>query len=985
MADKNGDGAADEPKGLELFLLKLRYKEGRLMAVEGNNPVLLDDPASAWVVYAGQIDVFVVQVLEGEPVGPRRHLFRAEPGYVLFGIPLLPGGSGIGLLASGLPGSRVLKVREPRFRALAADIENTEIVTGLVDSWISGLSQGIVKEIAPKEYVLLDAGKTPALKVGEVAIPRRGVLWVSTRSGSSQFLGRTELHPVSGDGYVPLSRYTWLQATTPLELATLDSATYFERDPEWSGLTAFHRLALDCILLNRQQEESAERDRLVKKAAAQRTVVESAFTQIAALLEPELANPFITLDGDTTDPLLTACRIVGRAADIRIEVALDGGRARSPQDALRAIANASNIRTRQVALRDTWWRGDNGPLLGFLDDGLHPVALLPTSPASYAMHDPVTRSQIPVTEAAAGTLHPFAHAFYRPFPHRPIHLRDLLAFGTRGARADLRLVMGLGLVAGLLATVPPVVTGLVFDNIIPDADVGQLVQVGALLLAIALVTAVFQITRSIAVLRIEGRMDASVEAALWDRLLGLPVPFFRDYSSGDLGQRAMGISAIRQALSGPVVTSLLASIFSVFNLVLLFVYSSSLAFVATGLVLLSMVITTAAGYLQVRYQRALVGIEGRLSGTVLQFINGIAKFRVAGAENRAFALWAREFTAQKHIAYKARGVANGLAVVNAAYPILTAMAIFAMFGASRDQGLSTGQFLAFNAAFGQLLFAGLQLSSAVISILSIVPTYERARPILETLPEVDRGKTHPGELTGAIEVNHVSFRYKPDGPLILKDVSLQIKPGEFVALVGSSGSGKSTLFRVLLGFERPESGAVYYDGQDLTGVDLRAVRQQIGVVLQNGKLLSGDIFQNIIGSSLATLDDAWEAARLAGFDDDIRAMPMGMHTMFSEGGGTLSGGQRQRLLIARAIVKKPRVLYFDEATSALDNRTQEIVSKSLENLQATRIVIAHRLSTIINADRIFVLDEGRVVQVGTYADLVDQPGLFAELAKRQIA
>jgi ABC-type bacteriocin/lantibiotic exporter with double-glycine peptidase domain len=279
----------------------------------------------------------------------------------------------------------------------------------------------------------------------------------------------------------------------------------------------------------------------------------------------------------------------------------------------------------------------------------------------------------------------------------------------------------------------------------------------------------------------------------------------------------------------------------------------------------------------------------------------------------------------------------------------------------------------------------LSATSVFTSLLGIVPIYERAKPILHSPIEVGAARAAPGRLTGQIELSQVSFSYTPDGPRVLDDISLLIQPGEFVALVGSSGSGKSTLLRLLLGFEIASSGAIYYDDQDMAGIDLGAVRRQFGVVLQNGQLLSGDIFTNIIGSATAlTLDDAWEAATQAGIADDIREMPMGMHTVVNDGGGTLSGGQRQRLLIARAIVNHPRILYFDEATSALDNRAQEMVSTSLDNLRATRVVIAHRLSTIANADRIFVMDGGRLVESGTYAALLEKDGMFAALAKRQI-
>jgi ATP-binding cassette subfamily C protein len=265
-----------------------------------------------------------------------------------------------------------------------------------------------------------------------------------------------------------------------------------------------------------------------------------------------------------------------------------------------------------------------------------------------------------------------------------------------------------------------------------------------------------------------------------------------------------------------------------------------------------------------------------------------------------------------------------------------------------------------------------------------VPLVERLRPILRTLPEVDEQKTHPGALSGSIEVSHVSFRYEHEGPLSLDDVTFKVRAGEFVALVGPSGSGKSTLLRHLLGFETPDSGAIYYDGQALAEVDLRAVRRQIGVVLQHSKVISGTILDNILGASHLSVDDAWEAARHAGIAADIEQMPMGMHTFISEGGSTLSGGQRQRLLIARALVTRPRLVFFDEATSALDDRSQAVVTQSLRQLDATRIVIAHRLSTVEHADRIFVMQRGKLVESGTYQSLLDQKGVFADLARRQL-
>jgi ATP-binding cassette subfamily C protein len=362
---------------------------------------------------------------------------------------------------------------------------------------------------------------------------------------------------------------------------------------------------------------------------------------------------------------------------------------------------------------------------------------------------------------------------------------------------------------------------------------------------------------------------------------------------------------------------------------------------------------------------------------------------VSGAESRAFANWAKDFALQERLSFKSSTVQNLAETIFSALPLLMSIIIFLAIAnlMLKQQGvvMSTGEFIAFNSAFGSFLYTSLQLSSTIFTVLNLIPIYERAKPILQTPPEADHSSVDPGELSGAIEVANVSFFYTQDGPAILDNISITIAPGEFIAIVGPSGSGKSTLIRQLLGFEKPASGAIYYDGKNLADLDLRTVRRQFGVVLQNGQLLSGDIFTNIVGSSSLTHEDAWEAVKLCGLEEDIKAMPMGLFTMISEGSSTLSGGQRQRILIARAIVHRPRILLFDEATSALDNRTQSVISKSLEQLKATRIVIAHRLSTIINADRILVIHEGKIVQQGKYEELLKAEGPFKKLAWRQIA
>jgi NHLM bacteriocin system ABC transporter ATP-binding protein len=973
-------------KEFELFLLRLRYREGRLVEVEANKPFLLNEPDNAWVVFSGSVDVFAVPVQDGRAVGARSHIFRGEAGQLLLGMDLDHYGKGIGLLVSGMPETRVLKLRLSRLKSMAGNLEYRAPVAVMLEAWATGLLSGLSKEVVPKEHILLEAGQETVPRETQVAVPKRGLLWVRPLEGNAHFMGNVELGWDGKECYMPAASFTWLRPVDQTRLHAISTQEFVEQDANWTSLDCFHQLVLDAIVWNQEQMVSAERQRLQKKAVSERLVMENALVRLSSTLVAEPAAELVEIAGEVQYPLLTACQLIGHRLNLDIQTYPGMRKERSQKNMLMNIAKASRFRVREVALRGEWWRTDCGPLLGFFEESKRPVALLPTSSRSFELVDAVERTRTPVTPQVDARLSPFAYTFYRPFPNRALTAWDLMKFGLQEVRRDLFTVLLLSAAVGLLGLLPPLATDAIFNTIVPGGERGLLLQVGVSLFLIALAAGMFQITRSFAMLRVQNKMDASMQAAIWDRILSLPAPFFREYTSGDLGGRAMGITEIRRFLSGYIMTTILTSLSSVFSLALLFVYSVRLALVALLLVAIAVLATVVTGYFQVRYQRELSNAQGQVSGKVLQLITGVSKFRAAGAERRAFAIWSEGFSDQRGLTYKARSVGNGLLVFNAAYPALASMAIFAVVAPTSRSELSVGSFLAFNLAFTQFLVAWLAFSSVMVSIFMIIPIFERTKPILDALPEVDEYKADPGELTGGIEVSHVSFRYKSDGPLILKDVSVRIRPGEFVALVGPSGSGKSTLMRLLLGFETPESGGVYYDGQDLFGLDLRAVRQQIGVVLQSAKVMSGEIYDNIVGSSpYLTLDDAWEAARMAGLDEDIRAMPMGMNTVVSEGGGNLSGGQRQRLLIARAIVNKPRVLFFDEATSALDNETQEIVSRSLEGLQVTRIVIAHRLSTIINADRIYVFDSGQIVQAGTYEGLINRPGPFSELAKRQLA
>ena len=656
------------------------------------------------------------------------------------------------------------------------------------------------------------------------------------------------------------------------------------------------------------------------------------------------------------------------------------------EEQLQKIAAAAGVRLRKVALEEGWWSKDCGPLIGFDRNDASPVAFICKSGRGYRVSYPILGTSLNITEKNADGFRCFAYMPYRSFPDRSMNGRMLLKFALSGIRCDLGMVIAMAICGSILGLAVPIVSGFMYDVIIPQAQRSELLMLCGTLILIAVAKSLFDLTRYISIQRIDSRMNLHLQSAIWDRTLKLPAQFFRHYTSGDLADRAMGISSIQRVISGTITETLLSIFFSLFTLALLFYYSKILACIAIVATGGTMVIISCIGYSQAGLQNNSVLQRRALSDRMLNFVTCIVKFRIAGAENRALKLWEDAFFSQQLLLMKARLSGNLVTVFLDLLPICFSMTIFAaIIRFTTPETLSTGSTLAFCAAFYLFGSRLVTLSMKVAATSSVMPRYERCKPILEAPPERSVTKGHPGAMTGDIEINRVTFSYSTLSPPILKDVSLRVLPGEFIAIVGPSGSGKSTLVRLLLGFELPLSGHILFDGKVFDHLDASQVRRQIGVVLQNGRLIAGDIYTNIVGSLNLTIDHAWKAAELSGLAEELRSMPMGMYTFISENGSNLSGGQRQRLLIARALVSQPAILILDEATSALDNKSQAFVKESLQSLHMTRIVIAHRLSSIINADRIYVLDNGRIVESGNYEELMVQDGHFADLAKRQVS
>jgi NHLM bacteriocin system ABC transporter ATP-binding protein len=970
-------------------LLVVLEKSGDLLEPHTNQPFLIQGSDLVWIVRSGKLDIFLVSIVNGEVAGARRHLVRVEEGHPVFGMSLVDP-CGVGILAVATPGTQLLCLPQSRLRELGRSLDPALAADAfsLVEDWISRLGAVAAGAPPPQFFSELKAGAT--LEVANEAKPIRpvdGIVWIEHLQGSSRFLNRPEIDAIGNGRCFPVSWNGWLQPEPQSRILSLPTEEWSRRDTDWQSLQAFHRTFVQCLVLARRAQEDKHRKRLQVQADSEAALIRGAVRALAWPLQERGGAP-VPDEVGPRNPVLLACEAVGQYLGLKIIPSPEIRSGAKLRDPVASIARASSLRHRVVALKGKWWVDGEGPLVAFRDSDNRPLALLPGPRKGYNLYDPVEDTTIRVTAPVALGLNAFAYSFYQPLPNRKLSFRDLLTFGLRASRRELTTIVLLGVGGGLLGLVLPIATGIIFNSFIPNAERKQLLQMSAFLVIAALAGSMFALTRSSAALRLEGKLGASVQAAVWDRLLRLPVRFFRLYTSGDLAERSLGIEYILRMLTGSTLSSILSGVFSIFSFLLLFYFSWQLAVTAAGLMLVAFAVSAVCAVSQVRYQRRIFRLRGRIAGMLLQFADNIAKLHVSGTEPRAFAAWAREFAEQKELSVRAQNVTNYLTVFNSAFPVLSLAVIFSyaahLMGQPLLHALTTGTFLAFLAAFIQFQSATLQLNSAVESVLGIVPLYERVAPIFESVPEVDEAKKHPGELSGALEISHLSFRYHPEAPLVLRDLSFAVRPGQFVAIVGPSGSGKSTLLRLLLGFEKPDSGAIYYDREDLAGLDIQAVRRQIGVVIQNARLGAGTIFESIVGSAPLTLADAWEAARMAGFDEDIHKMPMGMHTFISEGGTNLSGGQCQRLHIARAIVKKPRLFFFDEATSALDNQTQSVVSRSLEALQATRIVIAHRLSTIINAERILVIEKGTLVQCGSYEELVNREGLFRELAKRQL-
>ena len=653
-----------------------------------------------------------------------------------------------------------------------------------------------------------------------------------------------------------------------------------------------------------------------------------------------------------------------------------------PEEQLEYCLRPYGIMRRTVTLEDGWYRDAFGPMLASRrEDGLV-VALLPRPFRGYWFTDPVSGERTVLNRKTEALLEREAICFYRPLPQRALRPADLLLYLKSCLRlSDLLSVAGLTLLAALVGMLIPALTRALTGFVLDRGDGFLLAGAAAFLVSATLSGLLIRAVRGLGVSRLELKSSLSVESAVMARMINLPPRFFRDYSSGELSSRFRAVSQLCPLLLGSAFSMGLTALMSLLYITQIVRYAPALTGPALGIILATFAVGLAAALVQTRVTRQAMKLAAKENGLGYALITGVQKLRLAGAEKRAFARWAVAYADMAELVYDPPLFLKVSQVLSTAVSLAGTILLYSF---AVRAGVTPSEYIAFHAAFGTVMGALTALTGVALILARIRPILEMAAPILEAEPETSGQKAMVHRLSGGIELVNVRFRYNESMPYVVDGLSLKIRAGDYIAVVGTSGCGKSTLLRLLMGFETPEKGAIYYDGRDLSKLDLRSLRRRIGAVTQDGVLFQGDIYSNIVISApQLTLDDAWEAAELAGIADDIRAMPMGMHTLVSEGQGGISGGQKQRLMIARAIAPKPKILIFDEATSALDNRTQKQVSDALDSLKCTRIVVAHRLSTIRHCNRILVLDKGRIVEDGDYETLLAKDGLFAQLAARQ--
>ena len=960
-----------------------RWQSLDRLSLAAQRALPLNQANTAWYIESGRLAIAVSHSRADEAVGWRHRLFSVGEGALV--LPLEPRPEDPTLTLVGIAEAPVRAVRLPLDQALNELRDQGISPSGAMDPWVRGFSaligslSGVDRSTSVSERMPPEGQVSVALGT-RLDLSKDTTVLLKATSGKIEVVGLPGLFLDVESGMMPIASGVIIEAMT--------ERCGFEVHPvselEYTGLIGFKHLVSAYLEHYEQYLDHQDQTHQALAEEMDRRGLEQALGEVGELL----SNSRVPVRQRRTE-LLTAMTIIGEHLGVKLREPARAGEEANLDLELQAIVDLSDLRMRNVLLNDGWWKSDCGPLLGFVGEERRPAALIRDSAGTYRMVDPKSQADQVINEQTADMLCVDGKTFAAPIPDNVSRISQIPLWAVREVLPDIGFVVGLSALITVIGMLVPQMTAVLVDTAIPDANRNMVMELALALFAAAFGVTLLSAAQGIVAIRFSVSSNVKAQLAIFCHTVSLRIPFFRKFSSGDLLDRIMAVSEVSEEFNSTTIRTLLTGLTTSLNLGLLFYYNAKLALIALLLGLLVLGVTVIGTVSIHKHYRLLMKLAGEFSGFVFEIANAVGKIRIAGAQRRVFTLWMRRYTEQVSLMLKAQRTEDYIDTLNASVPLMGSVLIyaagaelFAQGGLSGD-GLTLGIFLAFNTAMATFLMGLTSMSNTVMDLLDMFAKFKRIKPLIEAEKESSDGSVDPGVLEGGIRLSGIQFRYQQDGPMILTDIDLEFEPGKFVALVGPSGCGKSTIFRLLLGFERPEVGQIMFDSHDLDSLSINSVRRQIGTVLQTAKINAGSILENISGNNQLAIEDIWAAVRDAGLEDDIEQMPMGLHTVISEGGGNISGGQRQRLLIARALVKDPRILLLDEATSALDNRTQAIVTDSLNRRKVTRIAIAHRLSTIHDADKIIVMKPGRVDQVGTFEQLAQMPGLFASMMARQ--
>ena len=969
-----------------LSLAQIAGDVGDTIRCAGNLPLDLNQPDSYWFIEKGGVNLFLIEEKDGAEQAAPQYVLSRQKGDLIPNVPAhgLDGETTLKLIAKGSQGTQL-----KRLSSTSLDQINPKELAQQIDTWLDSFTETLARFVGhpPTPTAIATPGTIQAPSSSTLGV-RRDVAWISLASeGSGLYMDMVEPEVLQASApttntILPLTWTSWFTPFSDLSLTCQSTQELAESGELIPALMAFHRTALSLERLNRRLAVIDEANLDLARTASRRTIESNARRRLYNIHD----LPIDQSVDDTNQALINALEIIGQAQDISFNFPKPN-LMQEEAIGLEDIVSASAVRARKVLLNEVekWWQSDSNPMLSYRKEDNRLVVLLPAKIGRYYQIDPISKTQVRVNEQLASELTNEAWVFYSPFPSGHIDAREIFKFGLGGTSGEVLRMLLAAIPATFINLLPALALGLIASSVFIGSGSEILVALAITLAAFGVLGVIFHLLQSTAMMRLESRATTRIEAAFWDRLMRLPSEVLNSYSTGDLAMATMTFQRLRDGVLSVAANGLQVTLISVPVLVVVFSLDGHLGVMTLLVGLVALVLAFYLGYRQVLPNSNLTRSERRVTSRLFQILTGIGKLRVENAEGSAYDIWAKEYRSQKQDELELSKYQSHSHALAASLPLIGGGCLIFTVVVFDEASIPMSDFLVVYILFTLLLSSVARVSESIGAIASVLPSFQEMQPLLSAELEHDSEGELVDYLGGDVLFDQISFRYPGEEQMVLNDVTIRARPGEFVAIAGESGAGKSTLFRLALGLSRPNSGAVYYDGRDLRHLNLKQVRQQIGAVPQSVGLHPQDLWDNLVSHREdAESEEVWRAARLAEIEDEIKSMPMGMMTMVGTGGSVLSGGESQRVTIARSVVGSPRIMLLDEATNWLDNENQSDVMQNLTTLTSTRIVIAHRLSTLEQADRIYVLKSGRVVQEGTFDDLLEVEGEFKELVKRQI-